>query len=257
MRPLFGAAVKSMHLFAGIGGAALGFQRAGFTPAVLCDIDPACQRTLRRHWPLAYHHGDIETLRGEHIKERINVITGGFPCQDISHARTGSGLPLGDGLDGARSGLWFEQLRLVEELQPDYVVGENVTALRHRGLDRVLASLDEIRYDAEWHCISAAYVGAPHHRDRIWIIAYPRSKGLSGPVLEGHSLSFAARTQSAKFGDLVVSCGGWWAGHRPDLRMGDGLPPGSHRLKQLGNSCIPEIVEKIASAIMATELLLE
>lgn len=243
-----------LNLFAGIGGATLGFQRAGFEPAGLCDIDPECRAVLAKNWPGVRLYEDVCTLKKEDIGGPIDLLSGGFPCQDISTARTGSGLPLGNGLDGARSGLWFEQLRLIDELQPSYVVGENVSVLRTRGLDRILASLDAIRYDAEWHCISAAHVGAPHHRDRIWIIAYPRSSGLSRPILGGSALPFAARTQVAQLGDFDVSCGDKWQSDSLDLRMGDGLPPKAHRLKQLGNSCVPLIPQLIGEAIIRREL---
>lgn len=247
--------MKSAHFFAGIGGAALGFERAGIQPVLMCEIDEACRRVLRKHWPDAQYHADVSTITEAEIHERIDVVTGGFPCQDISHARTGSGLGLGAGLEGERSGLWFEQLRFIEKHQPSYVVGENVTALRGRGLERLLASLDKIGYDAEWHCISAAYLGAPHHRDRIWIIAYPRSKGFQRPLLERGAISFAARSQSAQLGDIAVSCGDLWIESSRHIRMGDGLPDQPHRFKQLGNSCAPIITEVIGNAIVEAELL--
>src|SRR3546814_20243519 len=95
----------------------------------------------------------------------INVITGGFPGQDISFARTGSGQGLGPALAGSRSGLWFEYLRLIGELEPEWVIIENVSALRTRGLDVILHGLASLGYDAEWHCIIASSVGAPHRSE--------------------------------------------------------------------------------------------
>jgi DNA (cytosine-5)-methyltransferase 1 len=111
---------------------------------------------------------DVSTLTKDDLNEQIDVIAGGFPCQDISTAG------LGAGLSGSRSGLWFQFHRLIKEIQPRYAIIENVSVLRSRGLDQVLWSLAEIGYDAEWHCIPAAAVGAPHRRDRIWIVAYPK-----------------------------------------------------------------------------------
>lgn len=242
-----------LNLFAGVGGCVLGLQRAGIEPAAFCDVDPECRAVLAKNWPGVRCFDDVRTLKGSDVGP-VDIITGGFPCQDISTARTGSGLPLGDGLDGARSGLWFEQLRLVDELRPDYVVGENVAALCGRGLDRILTSLAAIRYDAEWHCIPAAYLGAPQRRDRIWIVAYPSGKGLAGPVLDGDAVSFAARTQLAQFGDLVVPVGGAWSDNIPDIRMGDGLSVEPHQLKQLGNSSVPPISQAIGEAIVRREL---
>ena len=104
----------------------------------------------------------------------LRTLTGGFPCQDLSFAGKGAGL------DGARAGLWWQMHRLIRSLGPDIVIVENVSALLVRGVDVVLGSLAEIGYDAEWHCIPASYVGAPHRRDRIWIVAYPYGEGQPG-----------------------------------------------------------------------------
>jgi DNA (cytosine-5)-methyltransferase 1 len=104
----------------------------------------------------------------------VDVLAGGFPCQDLSYAGKGAGI------DGERSGLWGEYARLIRELRPRYVVVENVTALLARGMGRVLGDLAACGYDAEWDCIPAAAVGAPHRRDRVWIVAYPNGAGLEG-----------------------------------------------------------------------------
>jgi DNA (cytosine-5)-methyltransferase 1 len=232
-----------MHLFAGIGGAALGFERAGFTPAVLCDIDPACQKVLRKHWPHALLHDNVCTL---HTQLQLDVITGGFPCQDISLAGPGAGLK------GERSRLWFEQLRLVKEVRPKYVVAENSPALRSRGLEEVLRSLAAIGYDAEWHCLPACFLGAWHKRDRIWILAYPSGspQSLEAPLLRQQHLSTTIGRIPPK-----------WPGRSnlpsPTLcRTGNGLPGRLDRNTQLGNSIYVPVAELIATRIMATELLL-
>ena len=152
-------------LFAGIGGIDLGFERAGLTCKWQVEIDDYATQILSKHWPGVHRERDIREC-GQNNLERVDVIAGGFPCQDLSYAGRGAGL------DGQRSGLFFEAIRLVRQLQPRAVVLENVAALLTRGLDRVLGSLAEIGFDAEWHCISAASVGAPHIRDRIFIFAY-------------------------------------------------------------------------------------
>ena len=157
-------------LFAGIGGFDLGFERAGMVCKWQVEIDDYANRVLAKHWPNVHRERDIRTA-GRHNLESVDVICGGFPCQDISYAGAGAGL------DGARSGLFFEAVRVVRELRPRIVVLENVAALLTRGLDRVLGTLAEIGYDAEWHCIPAAAVGAPHIRDRVFVLAYSNDAG--------------------------------------------------------------------------------
>jgi DNA (cytosine-5)-methyltransferase 1 len=157
-----------LDLFSGIGGFSLGLERAGMKTVAFCEVDKKCQQVLKKHWPGVPIFDDVSTLKGEDIEETVDVICGGFPCQDISLAGKGAGL------EGKRSGLWSEFKRLIEEIKPKYAIIENVSALRGRGLDQVLREISEIGYDAEWHCITAASIGAPHRRDRIWIVAYPR-----------------------------------------------------------------------------------
>ncbi len=151
-------------LFAGIGGIDLGFERCGMECKWQVEINDYAQKVLEKHWPAVHRERDIRECSARNL-QRVDIIAGGFPCQDISYAG------LGAGLDGERSGLFFEAIRLVRELQPRAVVLENVAALLTRGLDRVLGTLAEIGYNAEWHCIPAAYVGAPHIRDRVFVIA--------------------------------------------------------------------------------------
>ena len=156
-----------LDLFSGIGGFSLGLEAAGMRTIGFCEIEPYCRAVLAERFPGIECHNDVKTLKA---KGSINVICGGFPCQDISLAGTGKGLA------GERSGLWREYHRIIEETRPKWVIIENVSALRSRGLEEVLRSLAEIGYDAEWHCIPACAVGAPHQRDRIWIMAYPQGE---------------------------------------------------------------------------------
>ena len=150
-------------LFSGIGGLELGLERAGLGHTVWqCERDPAAQRVLRRHWPSATIHDDVRTLDAA---EPVDVLCGGFPCQDLSVAGRGAGL------DGARSGLWFEYLRVIRALRPRFVIVENVAALVTRGLDVVLGGLAASGYDALWLTLRASDVGAPHRRERLFIIA--------------------------------------------------------------------------------------
>ena len=163
-----------LDLFSGIGGFSLGLERAGMQTIAFCEVDPACRRVLKKHWPDVPIFEDVKTLTAKDIHETVDVICGGFPCQDISLAGKGAGLA------GERSGLWYEYRRLIEEIRPRYVIIENVAALRSRGLDQILWSLAEIGYSAEWHCIPASAISAPHQRDRIWIVGYTHDNGSSG-----------------------------------------------------------------------------
>jgi DNA (cytosine-5)-methyltransferase 1 len=162
--------LRVLDLFSGIGGFSIGLERAGMTTVAFCEIDKKAQLVLKKHWPDVPVFEDVSTLTKGLLDERgiaIDVICGGFPCQDISLAGKGAGI------EGERSGLWSEFARLIGELRPRYVIVENVSAVLSRGLDRVLGDLASLGYDAEWHCIPASAVGAPHRRDRIWIVAYP------------------------------------------------------------------------------------
>jgi DNA (cytosine-5)-methyltransferase 1 len=134
-----------------------------------CEIEPYCRAVLEERWPEVPCFGDIRGIDSYELGRLggIDVICGGFPCQDISVAGAGAGLA------GARSGLWSEYARVISLVRPRYVIVENVAALLGRGLGDVLGDLASIGYDAEWHCIPAAHVGAPHRRDRIWIVANP------------------------------------------------------------------------------------
>jgi DNA (cytosine-5)-methyltransferase 1 len=155
-------------LFSGIGGIDLGLERAGMKVLWQVEIDEWCRAVLAKHWPDVERFEDVREV-GAHNLERVDVIAGGFPCQDISLAGHGAGI------SGPRSGLWSEYARLIRELRPRYVLVENVSALLARGLDVVLADLAAVGYDAEWDCIPASAVGAPHRRDRVWLVAYPQS----------------------------------------------------------------------------------
>ena len=169
--------MKVLDCFAGIGGFSCGLERTGgFETVAFCEIEPFCQKVLNKHWPDVPVYSDIRELSRERLESDgisgIDVITGGFPCQDISVAGKQAGIT------GERSGLWSELARLIGDIRPKYAIMENVTALisgdRGRWFGRVLGDLAEIGYDAEWHCIPASELGANHHRDRVWILAYPK-----------------------------------------------------------------------------------
>jgi len=161
--------LKVLDIFSGIGGFSLGLEKAGMQTVAFCEINSFCQGVLKKHWPSVPLFSDVSSLTAENFATlpKIDVIAGGFPCQDISCA----GKQIG--ISGKRSGLWKEFRRLINDIKPKYAIIENVANLRSTGLISVLQDLWAIGYDAEWHCIPASAFGAPHRRDRIWIIAYP------------------------------------------------------------------------------------
>jgi len=163
-----------LDLFHGIGGFALGAYWAGmkFDRHYCSDIEPYCQKLYAQRFPDSVQLGDIAKINAADLPAGEWIISGGFPCQDISIAGKGAGI------HGERSGLWFEYWRLIRDLRPRFAVMENVGMLVHRGLREVLGSLAEIGYDAEWQDIRASDVGAPHRRERIWIVAYAGPEGI-------------------------------------------------------------------------------
>jgi len=272
-----------LDLFSGIGGFAYGAYMAGFKCEnhFFSEIDKYCVELYQKRFPEAIALGDITKINGKELREKYGdewIITGGFPCQDISIAGNGAGL------DGSRSGLWFEYWRLISELQPRFAIMENVGALSFRGLDRVLGSLSEIGYDAEWQDIRASDVGAPHRRERIWIVAYPNKdkqsviaehEQVSGKLAVPNSLCKSRSTKprqqfngaAQSFGNSKDEMEAWdeladaesteceqsrdsWPVEPAVGRVAHGIPRRVDRLKGLGNSIVPQIAELIFKLIM-------
>ena len=171
--------IRFLSLFAGVGGFDLGLERASWECAGQVEIDPFCQKVLAKHWPNVWRYGDVRGVTAELVREhcgRIDAIVGGFPCQDISVAGKG------EGLGGARSGLYWEIYRLAVALRPTWILLENVPALRTRGGDDVLLSLAEAEYVAWPFVVGADDLGASHRRKRVWIVGYAASERGYGPV---------------------------------------------------------------------------
>ena len=166
--------LKVLDLFSGIGGFSYASERlvGGFETTQFVEIDPFCQKVLKKHFPKVPCHDDIKTFTA--YPGQYDVITGGFPCQDISVAGRREGIT-----DQSRSGLFYELIRVIRMVRPRYVVLENVAAILNRGLDIVLRELYEAGYDAEWAVISASSLGACHQRSRWWLVAYPNDNGSS------------------------------------------------------------------------------
>ena len=288
--------MRVLDLFAGIGGFTLGLERAGFETTAFCEIDPYAQKVLKKNWPEVLIYDDVRKITAKRLISdgiRVDVITGGFPCQDISVAGKQAGIA------GERSGLWGEVSRLISELQPRYAIMENVTNLisgdRGRWFGRVLGDLAEIGYDAQWHCIPASELGANHHRDRVWILAYPsgvqrqsgaEEQGVLRALQENRTIdcdasrrgeahasvlahSYSKRLQggekarnNGKVGEELTNQlitglrgvqGAAWEAEPNVGRVANGVPARSHRLKCLGNAVVPPIPELIGRAIMEFE----
>lgn len=261
---------KLLDLFSGIGGFSLGLERSGaFETVAFCEIEPYCQKVLAKHWSKVPIYDDVRTITAERLAAdgiAVDAICGGFPCQDISTAGKGAGLK------GERSGLWYEYARIIGEVQPRYVIVENVAALLSRGLDGVLGTLAALGYDAEWHCIPASAIGAPHRRDRVWIVAYANSqwqlqpqgrisnqRGWIGDGCKDVANTDCSQRQGSSLSGRIhqeyanISSAGWWS-IEPDVgRVANGVPARSHRLRALGNAVVPQIPELIGRAIAARE----
>lgn len=216
--------IKVIDLFSGIGGFSLGLERAGpFQTIQFVEQDDKARQVLRKHWPDVPQHDDIRTYQP--TLGAADLVCGGFPCQDISSAGRGVGIV------GERSGLWSEMARVIGAVRPRWVIAENVSALRSKGLTLVLQDLCSLGYDAEWHCIPASAVGAPHRRDRVWIIAYRNSDGDCQPVVpvdaeaSGVQGDVAYRNDQPEtereYGEDVQSSG---TGGQNDRRGSDGTP---------------------------------
>ena len=174
--------MRILDLFSGIGGFSLAstwvwgdeLEIAGF-----CEIDEYCRKVLRKNFPGVPIYEDIKKLNGEEFNN-IDLITGGFPCTDISVAGKGKGLVDEETGERTRSGLWFEMHRIIGEVRPKFALIENVPMLTLRGGTRVIADLTQIGYDAEWQIVGADDGGAWHRRKRIWIVAYSQGRGTGG-----------------------------------------------------------------------------
>ena len=162
--------MNELHLFAGGGGGILGGMLLGHSCVCAVEIDPYCRRVLLQRQrdgilPRFPIWDDIRTFDGRPWRGRVDVVCGGFPCQDISAVGKGAGI------DGERSGLWAEMARVIREIRPRFVLVENSPVLTSRGLGTVLGDLAALGYDARWGVLGARHAGALHRRDRIWILA--------------------------------------------------------------------------------------
>jgi len=220
--------LRVLDLFSGIGGFSLGLERTGgFETVAFCEIEEYPRRVLAKHWPDVPCFNDVRELRGHHVGA-VDVICGGFPCQPYSTASAGRA----KGAQDDRA-LWPEMCRLVAELRPSFVIGENVAGFQRLDLERVASDLEGIGYSVGAFIVPACAVGLDHRRDRIWIVGHADSDSQSGGAVD-------AKTP------WMPDCG--------YERDGLGTPDGvSTRMAALGNAVVPQIPEIIGRAIMQAE----
>ena len=239
-------------LFSGIGAMDKGFSDAGWRCKWQVEINPFCQKVLAKHWPRVKRFEDVKDV-GKHNLQRVTAIIGGFPCQDISEANT-----TGAGLSGNKSGLWWEFHRIISELRPRYVFVENVSNLSVRGIERILGSLAEIGYDAEWEIVSACAFGAPHVRERMFVVAYTQCSEW-GPLssarrdMDNSYYSIHQRREKSTSwpsGSHKPLDRGTWASEPGICRVANRIADRMDRLTGIGNAVVPEVAEFFAGLIL-------
>nr|WP_287410683.1 DNA cytosine methyltransferase [Pseudodesulfovibrio sp.] len=243
-------------LFSGAGLCDLGLHRAGFAHEWFCEIEDYPRQVLAARWPGKPIYQDIREINAHSIKQ-VHVLSGGFPCQDVSSAGKRQGVK-----QGTRSGLWFEYLRIIRDIRPKFVVIENVKGLLSKGIDQVCQGLAEIGYDAEWEVLPAALFGAPHLRERVFIVAYPHSdrSGQSPRVFVEDPGDMGVNLQpdgTALWNGIRIDRAGpvsrWLESSGPRVhRVDDGSADALDRLKCLGNGITPQQSQYVGELIMAT-----
>jgi len=267
--------MNELHLFAGAGGGILGGQLLGHTCVCAVEIEPYCRKVLLQRQrdgmlPRFPIWDDVRTFDGKPWRGRVDIVAGGFPCQDISVAGKGAGI------EGERSGMWVEMARIIDEVRPRFVFVENSPALTARGLGRVLGDLASMGFDARWGVLGAHHAGAPHKRDRIWILADSEQNGRDGELGHAGPKQMARKASGEEErGDqpsVSAPCGSadvpdpdstqregggiplgvqqedpdagdpcWWSAE-PDVgRVAHGVASRVDRLKALGNGQVPAV----------------
>lgn len=243
--------MNHIDLFSGIGGFALaGSWVCGEDHNILtfCEKNPFCQKVLKKHWPDVPIHDDVTTFKKYY--DNVDLITCGFPCQDISHCGKQ------EGIEGERSGLWKEYLRVLGEIRPKYGIVENTANLLAgddgRWFGVILKDLAGIGYDAEWYSLQASYFGFVHHRKRVFIITYPNGSMLEGMDIPKSIRAYKKKPCRRELTRTIDAC--LQADDYARMRGNyDGVPEIMDRLKALGNAIVPQVVVPIMQAIKEIE----
>lgn len=231
--------MNELALFAGAGGGILAGHLLGWRTVCAVEQNEYAASVLAARqndgtfapFPI---WDDVCTFDGKPWRGLVDVVSGGFPCQDISVAGKGAGI------DGERSGLWREMARIIGEVQPRFVFVENSPMLIQRGLAVVLGDLAAMGYDAEWCCLSAQDVGATHIRDRVWIVANTSSQHEQGKQQEQPYQEERKGQDKRQIGSCRHEFG-QWPSESGLGRVADGLANRSHRLKAIGNGQVPRV----------------
>lgn len=250
--------MKHISLFNGIGGFQLAADWAGIENVASCEIDPYCNSKTKIHFPNCIQHQDITRTDFKIYNGTIDIISGGFPCQDISAANFNA-----TGITGSRSGLWSHYARAIREIMPRYCVIENSPQLLKKGFEKVLFDLSEIGYDAEWECISASAFGFPHERERLFVVAYANGIRQSGSWNIFNNISYRQEgrdwetnrvinaIQQKTLPPLCDANNGF-----PERVVKDGKETfGNAALHALGNAVVPQVAHQIFKAIQQYESL--
>ena len=222
--------MRTMHLFAGAGGGLLADRILGHTPVVAVEWEPYPCQVLRERaaegWfpGLRVWEGDVKLFNPSEYAGVVDCIHAGFPCQDISSA----GKQAGVGKD-TRSGLYREVLRIAGTVRPRYIFLENVAAIKSNGLEQVVKDLAIMGYDTRWLCIRASDVGATHHRDRWFLLAYTNPTQWSGGGVSG----------GGETSESTIGMGSWWENKPAIHGVDDGVADRVHRLRAIGNGQVP------------------
>jgi DNA (cytosine-5)-methyltransferase 1 len=233
--------MRLLDLFSGIGGFSLAASWAGIETVQFVEYDSYCQKVLNKNFPGVTIHGDIKTYRGQ--PGSADIISGGFPCQPFSVA----GKQRGAEDDRA---LWSEMFRIIKEVRPSWVIGENVTGIVNMELDNVLSDLESEGYQTQAFIIPACAVDAKHRRNRVWIVAYSKSirrneskiqKRISPEMQIWERNKFCELSELEKMGETPNS---------RNERGNDGLSVEMDRLKGLGNAIVPQVAYEIFKSIV-------
>lgn len=228
-------------LFSGIGGFELGAEMAQIETLWNCEIEDFQGKILSKRFPYAKRYKDITKTEGLRY---VDIISGGFPCQDISVAGKRKGI------NGEKSGLWSEMFRIIREIGPKYVIVENSPALTISGLEQVLCDLSKVGYDAEWQCISNYAFGYPHKRERLYLIAYSNEVRLQSNIsIDGRFDSIFKQWTSNT--DIGYSCAKriFEIPAHTSVRNDDGFPNWTHRVGSIGNSVNPTVAKYLFECI--------
>jgi len=245
--------LNELHLFAGAGGGILGGMLLGHTTVCAVEIEEYPRKVLLQRQrdgilPRFPIWDDVQTFDGKPWRGKVDVVCGGFPCQDISAAGKGAGI------DGERSGMWREMARIINEIRPKHVFVENSPLLVGRGLARVLGDLTEMGYDSKWCVLGAHHVGGKHKRERIWILANSDEQPQNGRL---HGSSWWEREPKEAVCDARQGRGeeAWLSVAECELgRVADGVASVVDRLTALGNGQVPLVAANAFKLLSQVEL---